>query len=267
MARPLPLTDSRKIGTNGAAGTRPSSTGPLHLHPDTVDESHETKERRGSKADQFAEVELVRAENAQLRALCQELEQALQEAAQQLRPDLEQQVREAEAVLEEKNEVIGQLHKQVQELQTALEAAKMCAGHGDSSPPMQKSELPSEAELLSLSEQLERERRQLQEDEQTLMDQMREMEVSMARERAELARQRNDIQRLQGEIRHELERLERDGGIQSKIEELRNKLQDVTTRRGAAPANGANKSSQTPPPASPSRKEGLMGRLFKRGSD
>jgi chromosome segregation ATPase len=162
--------------------------------------------------------------------------------------------------------VIGQLHRQVQELQVALDAAGTGVAAVAPSQPEQRGKLPSEAELLALSEQLERERRQLQEDEQTLMDQMREMEVSMARERAELARQRNDMQRLQNEIRHELERLERDGGIQSKIEELRSKLHDATTRRGAAPVTG-NRSTPTTPPSSPSRKEGLMGRLFKRGSD
>jgi chromosome segregation ATPase len=256
MARPLPLTDARRNGTNG-------SHSPLHLHSTSVDEIGNTIDRPEPTA---AEVELLRAENAQLRALCQELEQALQEAAQQIRPDLEQQVREYEAVLEEKSGLIGQLHQQVQEAQAALEAAEANAGQGASSGAQHQGKLPSEAELLGLSEQLERERRQLQEDEQALMDQMREMEVSMARERAELARQRNDMQRLQSEVRHELERLERDGGIQSKIEELRSKLQDVTTRRGAPPAS-ANKSTSTTPPTSPSRKEGLMGRLFKRGSD
>ncbi len=96
---------------------------------------------------------------------------------------------------------------------------------------------PREDELLALSEELERERRQLQEDELTLMEQMREMEIGMAKERAELARQRNDLQRLQGEIRHELERLERNGALQSKIEGLKSKLQDATTRRGAAPGS------------------------------
>src|SRR5207245_11338045 len=98
--------------------------------------------------------------------------------------------------------------------------------------------VPREEELLTLSEELERERRQLQEDEQSRMEQMRQMEMSMARERAEMARQRNDLQRLHGEIRHELERLERNGALQSKMEELKTRLQDANTRRGAAPASG-----------------------------
>ena len=44
-----------------------------------------------------------------------------------------------------------------------------------------------------------------------------------------MARRRNDLQRLQSDIRHELERLERNGAVQSKIESLKSKLQDVTT--------------------------------------
>jgi hypothetical protein len=107
------------------------------------------------------------------------------------------------------------------------------------------------------------------------MDQMREMEVGMARERAELARQRNDLQRLQAEVRHELERLERNGALQNKIDNLKTKLQDVTARRGAArvdptpgqPAAPAPPVPQPPPPpgAPPGKGQGLMGRLFGQG--
>src|SRR6185436_17276646 len=87
--------------------------------------------------------------------------------------------------------------------------------------------VPREEEMLALSEELERERRQLAEDEQSLMEQMRQMEMGMARERAEMARQRNDLQRLAGEVRHELERLEKNGALQSKMDELRARLQDA----------------------------------------
>jgi chromosome segregation ATPase len=252
------------------------------LHPDPVDEGQgavdclelleEGRARyseppaKPSAAD-LAELEHVRAENAQLRVLCQELEQALQEAAQQIRPDLEQQVHDYEAVVEEKNDMIRQLHQQIQELQASLEEAEARTGQPGPPPAAHQGETPSEAELLALSEELELERRQLQEDEQTLMEQMREMEVSMARERAEMARQRNDLQRLQSEIRHELERLERDGGVQSKIASLRSKLHDVTARRGAAPMPAGNQSISTQPQSNTPRKEGLMGRFFKRSND
>src|SRR6185312_794033 len=155
-----------------------------------------------------------------------------------------------------KNEIIRQLHQQLHETQSALADLESQANQPVAQPS--RSGPACEDELLALSEELERERRQLQEDEQSLMDQMREMEVSMARERAEMARQRNDLQRLQSEIRHELERLERDGGVQSKIESLRSKLQDVTARRGAAPVPSANHTTPQATPTAPARKEGLM---------
>jgi hypothetical protein len=90
----------------------------------------------------------------------------------------------------------------------------------------------------------------------------------MAKERAEMARQRNDLQRLQGEIRHELERLEKNGAMQSKIDGLKNRLQDATTRRGAAHGTNNNSAAQPVNPVQqpdadqPSQKNSFMGRLF-----
>src|SRR5258708_20889486 len=83
------------------------------------------------------------------------------------------------------------------------------------------------------------------------MEQMRQMEMTMARERAEMARQRNDLQRLYGEIRHELERLERNGALQSKMDELKLKLQDAATRRGPPPRASKGASSARPPTEHP----------------
>jgi hypothetical protein len=287
MARPLPNPVQHRNGTNGSHSGRPASSGAFHLHAVNGDEARSSfdsqdslpadgRDGSGLSAAESAELEHLQAENAQLRALCLELEQALQEAAQQIKPDLEQQIREYDAVLEEKNDMIRQLHQKLQEVQAAWEEAETRGGQAQpAAHPKREHQgpAPCEDELLALSEELERERRQLQEDEQALMQQMREMEVSMARERAEMARQRNDLQRLQSEIRLDLERLERNGAIQSKIESLKNKLQDATARRGAAPApvgsqpapHAPSPQPQPQPAAAPSRKEGLMGRLFGQG--
>ena len=288
MARPLASPAQHRNGTNNIHSGRPASSGALHLHANGDEarasfdgkESHPADVRdeagAGLSAADVAELDLLRAENSQLRALCLELEQALQEAAQQIKPDLEEQIREYDSVLEEKNEMIRQLHQKLQEVQVAWEEAEARAGQAQPQPQEQarrehQGPAPCEDELLALSEELERERRQLQEDEQALMQQMREMEVSMARERAEMARQRNDLQRLQSEIRHDLERLERNGAIQSKIESLKTKLQDATARRGAAPATPIGQPAPAAPvqpqqqPAAQPRKEGLMGRLFGQG--
>jgi chromosome segregation ATPase len=229
--------------------------------------------------DQLQDHERLRAENAELRALCFELEQALQESSQQNNnTDVAGQLREYESMLEEKTETIRNLHQQLQETQATLAEVEANASQAIESvqsvqaPQRPAGPVPREEELLALSEELERERRQLQEDEQTLMEQMREMEVGMAKERAEMARQRNDLQRLQGEIRHELERLEKSGAMQSKIDGLKNKLQDATTRRGAAHGSVVHPSaqpvSQAAPQAAeaaqpaPAKKDSLMGRLF-----
>jgi chromosome segregation ATPase len=218
--------------------------------------------------DKTSEVDTLRQENEQLRSLCAELEQALQEATVRGSGSgsegAEDRFNEYEALLEEKSEMIRQLHQQLQQahgIVAELEAqvAAQPAQRVHTGPT------PREEELLSLSEELERERRQLQEDEQTLMEQMREMEVSMARERAEMARQRNDLQRLHAEIRHEIERLERTGAIQSKIDGLKNKLNDANTRRGMAPGTSTSIPTAQQQPEQPSgRKDSFIGRLFGR---
>src|SRR4051794_4751544 len=215
--------------------------------------------------DLLVELDNLRSENAQLRQLCAELEQALQEATAHA-PDVaafEERTREYEALLEQKDDSIRQLHQQLQDAQAALDESGNRPAAGRPSGPV-----AAEDELLRLSEELERERRQLQEDEQSLMEQMRQMEMSMARERAELARQRNDLQRLRGEIGHEIERLERTGALQSKIEGLKSKFLDAANRRGAAPPSSGTTpaepapASPAPSPANPSKKDSLMGRLF-----
>lgn len=249
MARPLSTSDPYR-GGNGN-GT--------HHHRFHLDDNPPVAEPATAE-----EVETLRLENNQLRSLCAELEQALQDAtANALDPvAVEERLREYEMVLDEKTETIRQLHQQ-------LDDARNAVAEADSKPaPARQGPLPREDELLQLSEDLERERRQLQEDKQFMEDDMRRMELAMSRERAEMARQRNDLQRLNGEIRHELERLERNGALQSKMDELKAKLQDASTRRGASPQQGAGRSSASPPPPTVqpqppnTSKPSFMGRFF-----
>ncbi len=267
MARPLSTPDLRS-GTNG----RPSSTNELSLADLPGDTSKRAKSRPEFVLDQLQENDRLRSENTELRALCYELEQALQESSQHNDGSEAVRLRESEALLEEKTETIRTLHQQLQETQATLQDVETQAAKAIEAVHANQrvnGPVPREAELLSLSEDLERERRQLQDDEQSLMEQMREMEVGMAKERAEMARQRNDLQRLQGEIRHELERLEKNGAVQSKIDGLKSKLQDATNRRGAAHGAAVSPSAQlaNQVPAAdaataPGRKDSFMGRLF-----
>jgi len=286
MARPLPPAPHHPNGTAGNvrrwadAGAPPQADEARRAgHGAVLADDQEQPAERGSvgkprpdpETEDFSEQEPLQQENAQLRALCIELEQALQEATQQNAVAVDERLREYEALMEEKDEMIRQFHQELQNAQVAVAELEGQLNQS-SAPRVYAGPAPREEELLALSEELEQERRQLQEDEQTLMDQMREMEVCMAKERAEMARQRNDLQRLQAEIRHELERLERSGALQNKINELKSKLHDATTRRGMAPGSSVNlppvhPQQQAVPqqqPAPPAKKEGssLMGRLF-----
>ena len=255
MARPLPSPNALRGGMNGTLNGRPTAASLLHPAPPAPPaEAVPTPE-------EMQELEHLREENTQLRALCLELEQALHEATQNAAGGgADERLQEFEALLDEKTEMIRQLHEQLQEMQAvAAEQEAQAGARAPSAGPA-----PAEDDLLALSEELEREKRQLREDEQALMQQMREMEVSMARERAEMARQRNDMQRLQSEISHQIDRLERSGALQNKIDGLKSKLTDAVTRRGSSPgvaAPASQPAASTPPPAT-GRKEGLLGRLF-----
>jgi hypothetical protein len=273
MARPLPTLDNNR-------SARPAPVADRHPHDESAEQDMNHLASNGSHPgvggkprpelgpDEVQELELLRNENDQLRGLCIELEQALQEASQLGGQGSEDRLREYESLLEEKNDTIRQLHQELQHAHSVVAEMEAQLQEAQAARPP-AGPAPREEELLALSEELELERRQLQEDERTLMDQMREMEVSMARERAEMARSRSDLTRLQNEVRHELERLEKSGATVRKMEELKMKLSDVTNRRGLAanmPAGASKDGSQqsgSQPPQQPRKdNSGLMGRLF-----
>jgi hypothetical protein len=179
------------------------------------------------------EAELLRKENAELKARIEEIEQA----------GLESQ-REYENLLEEKSEVIRGLHQKIQELQN---------GGAKTSVPAH------EEELLSIQQELEAERQRLQQDEESLMVQMRGMELSMARERAELARQRTEVQRLQAEINRGVELATRDGNLRERLGALQRRQAESPHR---APAAGNPGTSDATPMPKKANNSGLFGRLF-----
>jgi len=277
MARPLSSSDFHRNGKNGSRSShgdipKPSGLGgSVHANVDRFNDDSPGFRPEARELDllqpEFGsvnpqEVEILRDENHQLRALVAELERHLEElTGHGNEAGAANQVQELEGVVEEKTQVIRELHVKIQSLQHEL---KEKALH-----PV---ELPHEEELLKLQEELERERCQLQEDEQTMMQQMRDMEVQMARERAEIARQRNDLQRLHGEIRHELEMAARDSALRERMAPLQRRHQDVINRRGT-PATSTSASStpaaeQPPPPqppaeAKPVKDSGLLRRLFR----
>ena len=164
----------------------------------------------------------------------------------------EKRQREFEGLLEEKSEVIRDLHRRLHEQPERAPAAGT----------------PREEELIALSEELERERRQLKDDEESLMQQMRQMEVQMSRERAELARQRNELQRLQNDVRHELELAARDATLRDRLAPLQRRHQELVNRNGGPRTQEA---PQAVPASAPSaataarggaKNSGLFRRLF-----
>jgi DNA repair exonuclease SbcCD ATPase subunit len=161
------------------------------------------------------ELTRLRAENQRLAARVADLER-IAEAMAKEQAAWENRQREYEGLLEEKSEVIRELHRRLHEQPERASAAGT----------------PREEELIALSEELERERRQLKDDEEALMEQMRQMEVQMSRERAELARQRNELQRLQNDVRHELELAARDATLRDRLAPLQRRHQDMVNRTG-----------------------------------
>jgi hypothetical protein len=247
MARPLPAhtTPSR----NGSHGSVPSLAANLALaraEDDGAEEVPEWPERAAAPAgapagDTASPREQLAEANRLLAALRQEAEQALRE-----------QQAEFERILEEKSEIIRDLHAR--------------AAEGPARPAV-PANVPREEELMALSEELERERRQLKEDEEALMEQMGHMEVQMSRERADLARQRTELQRLQSEIRHELELAARDAALRERLAPLQRRQQEIAARHasGTAPTSSA---AAPPPegasaePAPGGRSSGIFRKIF-----
>lgn len=223
----------------------------------------ETPAREEAAGESAAELERLRAENEELRAIIAEMRTQLDDAMSKGQDVWADREREYEGLLEEKSEVIRNLHIRMQELEKYAAAG----------PPVV---VPKEEELLGLSDELDRERcqieqdrkqleedrRQLREDEDSMMKQMREMEIGMAKERAELHRKGIELQRLQAEIRHEIEQAQRDSTLNERLRMLQRKSQDAGGKGG-----GELPPSDAPPPTpsqQPSgRKEsGVFRRFF-----
>jgi hypothetical protein len=204
-----------------------------HLNRNGVPERPEVPPEQQVTADAGAEseatdAESLRAENAELRRLLEEIERAW--GKRQC---------EYEELLEEKSEVIRDLHLKIQDLPQS-ESAPTSA--------------PDQAVLVKLQRELEERRLQLEQDEEALMVQMREMEMAMSRDRAELARQRTELQRFQADLNRELEMATRDGGLRDRLQALQRRHQDPH------PTSSDPSPQQTPSPKKSN--SGLLRRLF-----
>jgi hypothetical protein len=247
------------LGQNGAAGDHVLCADKREPDSDVV---QVLEEPSPSLPTSDQELDLLKADNATLHCTVEELEKLLEEKMQAEQAWLEKQ-KELEALVEDKSQVIRDLHVKMQERPAAASPRGSAVfASGGSHPGI----TPREEELLALSEELEEERRQLREDEDTVKTQMREMEIQMSRERAELARQRNELQRLHSDIRHELELASRHAALRDRLEPLQRRHQEMLHRKGSEPSREPAPPTAPPPGAAqePAAKSptGLLHRLF-----
>jgi len=266
MATAIP---KQGLGQNGAASDPLLVSGSLWAaakpEPDS-DVAQVLEETPPALTSPDQESDSLQAEQATLRCTVEELEKLLDEKMRAEQTWTEKQ-KELETLVEDKSEVIRELHLKLQERPAAggpRGSAVLPTGAA-----REAAITPREEELLALSEELEEDRRQLREDEETVRTQMREMEVQMSRVRAELARQRNELQRLHSEIRHELELASRHAALRDRLEPLQRRHQEMLHRKGGEPSrDGASEpapqpSTATPPQqASAKNPTGLLHRLF-----
>lgn len=262
--------------THGAANGRT-----VHVSEAEIVRSVESELRRPAELPPLfrapvgdSETDRLRAENAELRSVLADLRKLMEEMSQhdpdlllQQIAELEGKVAQLEAKVAQKDEGNRQLHAQLEEIEQQF-AAVNTAPPTDADLAALSDELERErCQLAQERKQLEEERRQLREDDEHLMQQTREMEVTMARERAEMARQRTELTRLHGEIRHELEAMQRDGALTARLAQFQRKHQEMMVRHGVAGAEPVAPAAAPPPsaqqaPASPKRDSGVLRRLF-----
>lgn len=209
-----------------------------------------------------AELDQLRAQNAEMSRIIEEMRPLLEEASLQ---ENRHQTREQEF-----QKQLGERDAQVEELR--VKVAELEA-HIASIPPPKvpktrdeleewSDELEKEAARITQERRrMDEDRGQLREDEEALERQMREMEISMARERAIMARQETELKRLSAEIQHELEVLQRgDGTLREQLAKFQRKHQEVLARgAGGPPAAPVT----APPPVVAPKDSGLLSRLFR----
>ncbi|MCS6977628.1 MAG: hypothetical protein NZM31_11565 [Gemmatales bacterium] len=236
MANPLPpsygssrLTDADPRPRHDDVGPEPNGSlsdsahlRALRLHhdfahgPEAHPRSPVEPDLAKPDAGSAAVIQELRQENERLKQSLEQARARLEKAEQTIG---QMQAREAdyERLLEEKTDLIRQLHQELQEA-------------GRRRP--EGSTIPNEEELIALHQELEREREQLKQDEEALMAQVREMEIQMSRERADLARQKNELMRLQNELKHQLELASRDAQLRERLGPLFRLQEELQRRRG-----------------------------------
>ena len=220
----------------------------------------------------FGDTDTLRAQNAELHRIVEEMKPLLEEATAS-----EERFAEKETVLlsqmAERDNQIAELQASIKQLEEQLAAVPQ------QKTPKTRDELEEwsdelEQESVKIAQErrrMDEDRRQLREDEESLEKQMRDMEVAMARERAMIARQETELKRLSSEIQHELEVLQRgDGTLREQLSKFERRRQEVLSnapRSSAPPPAPVHAPAPVPaPPVAPgTRDSGLLRRIFRGG--
>src|SRR5438105_5091875 len=153
-----PLNGTPKVEPSPPANARVQTELAVADHTDA---EHDEVKPPSDELSFEDEGQQLRAELEELRARNAELERTLEDSGKYNEEVLAEKQKELETLLEEKSEVIRDLHRQIRDLEGAEVPTGGASGGGGSAP--------REEELLALSEELERERTQLKEDEESLM--------------------------------------------------------------------------------------------------
>ncbi|MCI0460894.1 MAG: FHA domain-containing protein [Gemmataceae bacterium] len=180
-----------------------------------------------------------------------ERDQILQEALA-----LQQQAQQPPPLGEDQNQA-----EELASLQSTVELLRGLIGEKDALIEELQNQPPrvvTEGDLAALEKELNQFRRQLESDRQKLTREIesvrtrneeldeatRELELEMSRERADLARERQRLERLREEVRAEVEKGQREGGVRDRLAPVQ-KLRDEINERRQGPttpspaANGA----------------------------
>ena len=271
LTEELAAVRERLAEVEHTARTAPPSTEVTALRAEN-DELRQLLQRQLFKPSSAADEE-VRAENKQLRQILTEYEQRLAAdiaappaEAQHLRDEnelLRRLLLEKDKVLEELRQgptpengallpaVRERIEAQDQELQRLRDELakleKQLALEKQAAPVIASPSL-DEIDLDSVEAELSRERRQLQTERGKLNKEIealraknaeldeatRDLEMELSRERAEMARERMRLERMREEIKVEMERLQRDGGVRESlapVQRLRDEIKTAGARR------------------------------------
>ncbi len=180
--------------------------------------------------NQNDELAALRAENETLQQILQQrLLEPTESPAPQISPADQERIDAQEREL-------NQLRAEVERLSQLNQPQYPSPASGD------EGDLESyEAELNRFRHQLEKDRAALNKEMETvrarnaeLDEAIREMEMEMSRERAEMARERTRLERMRDEIKAEMERIQRDGGVRESLasfQRLREEMKTAGSRR------------------------------------